>query len=94
MPTPTFREREEVQNVFTTSQYYGQIGKVQSIKSTSNGPRYVVMWACGEAATYRADSLIAARVPEKSFLKTDSGWRKGKKVTRHEVPASNRPALV
>jgi hypothetical protein len=94
MPAPTFRERELVQNVFSTSQYYGQVGRIQSIKSTTNGPRYVVLWANGEAATYRGESLIAARVPEKDFLKTDSGWRKGKKITRHEVPPSPRPALV
>lgn len=98
MPAQTFRERDKVQNVRASSEYYGQVGVVHSIQQTTEGVRYIVMWPNGQAMTYRAASLTMAAVPEKSFLTSDSGFRKSgtgtKKITRHTVPSSTRPAIA
>lgn len=98
MPAQAFKVRDKVQNVRPSSQYYGQVGNVTSIQNSGENARYVVTWPSGESMTYRAASLTPALVPEKSFLVSDSGFRKtgnsSKRTTKHTVPASNRPALV
>lgn len=93
-----FKLSDKVQNTKTTSDYYGQIGEVIDKRTATEGVRYVVSWPDGTAHVYRAASLTPALIPEKSFLSSDSGFRKqvsgdSKKTTKHRVPASPRPSL-
>lgn len=94
----TFKIGDRVQNVRSTSEYYGQTGTILEIQTPEDGTRYVVSWSSGELHVYRAASLTMAQVPEKSFLVSDSGFRKNdngsRKVTKHRVPPSQRPALI
>lgn len=90
----TFNLGQKVQNTRSDSQYYGQIGEVTDIQSMGSGARYVVRWPEGESHVYRGDSLTEALVPESNFKQSDTGFRNNRRVIKHKIPVSNRPALV